>query len=133
MDTEVKNLIRKGIVSQIDAAACTVKVTFEEKDGAISPWLHPLSRGSSKNRDYWLPDVGDTVVCLMDPSSKNKNDGWILGTAFSDRQPPNATSVDVRRIDFGDGSFIEFNRATGSLTIKCKGKVTINGSSINLN
>jgi len=121
MDTDAKNIVRRGTVSSVNAAAGTVKVIYDDKDKALSADLHPLSRGSAGNRDYWLPDVGDSVVCLINPASKNSNDGWVLGTAFSRKQPPNAASADVRRIDFGDGSFIEFNRAPGSLTINEKG------------
>lgn len=109
------------------------RVVFEEQDRNVSPELPILTRGSGGNKDYWMPDVGDEVLCLFAPNDKNFSTGWILGTYFTAKHPPNAAAQDVRKIDFGDGSSIEFNRATGSLSIKCTGSVTINGATINLN
>ena len=137
MDTDAmktaRNMVRIGTVTATNPAAMTARVTFEEKDGLVSPELPIITRGSGGNRDYWLPDVGDEVVCLYSANDKNFTTGWILGTYFTEKHPPNAAAQDVRRVDFGDGSFIEFNRAAGSLTIQCTGPVTINGATINLN
>ena len=131
----LSNLVRVGNVSSLNPQNCTARVVFEDKQAGgqslVSAEMPVLSRGSAGNRDYWLPDVGDQVVCLILPNGKNQ--GFILGTFFSEAQPPNSTNGDIRRIDFGDGSFVEFNRATGGLTIQCTGPVVINGSTVNIN
>lgn len=128
-----RSMVRVGTVSSTTPATMTARVVFEEKDETPSAELPILTRGSGGNRDYWLPDVGDQVVCLFPANDKNHTTGFILGTYFTEKHPPNAAEQDVRRVDFGDGSFMEFNRAAGSLTITCTGPVTINGSTINLN
>ena len=71
-------------------------------------------------------------MCLFACNDKNFSTGWILGTHYA-IGAGNADSADKRRIDFADGSFVEFDRATGGLTIQCTGDVVINGRTISLN
>lgn len=134
-DTEraLRNTIRKGTVCDINPATMAVRVEFNDKDNMPSAELPVLCRGAGGNKDYWLPDVGDQVVCLFENNDKNNSSGWVLGTYFTEKHPPQISNAEIRRLDFGDGSYIEFNRAEGSLKIQCTGPITINGSVINLN
>ncbi len=133
MDTKVvRNMVRVGIVSEVLPADCAVRVVFEEKDKTTSTVLPVLTRGGKVNRDFWLPDIGEQVVCLFACNDKNFSTGWILGAHYKEGTG-NADSVDKRRIDFSDGSFVEFDRATGGLTIQCTGNIVIKGRTISLN
>ena len=116
----MRNIVRVGIVSEVIPADCAARVVFEEKDNTPSPVLPVLTRGGKVNRDFWLPDIGEQVVCLFACNDKKFSTG-------------NADSVDKRRIDFADGSFVEFDRATGGLTIQCTGDIVVNGRTISLN
>lgn len=129
----VRNLVRTGVVSSVNEANCTARVTFGDKDNLVSAELSPLCRGSQKNKDYWLPDIGEQVVCLFLPNSKNLTQGWILGTYFSAPDPPPAGSVDTRIFDFGDGTHISYDRKTHALSIRCMGEIKLSGTKINLN
>lgn len=128
-----RDLVRVGIVSSVDPAKATVRVTFPDNDNLVSGELRILNRGGVKNRDYWLPDVDDEVVCIFPTNDANYCDGFIVGALFNEKSPPNASSQDVFRLDFGDGSFVQFDRSSGALEINCKGNVTIKGAKINLN
>ena len=131
IDSHIKNFIRMGRVSTTNPEKMTVKVVFEDKDNMVSDELPVLVQGSSRNRHYWLPDVGEQVCCLMLPNGHNA--GICLGSYYSESDPPNANSQEVRRIDFGDGSYMQFDRATGSLDISCTGEIRVNGKMIYLN
>ncbi len=137
MDTELKrivrSMIRKGTVCAVDPKTMSVKVEFSEKDSLPSPFLPVLCQGAGGNKCYWLPDIGDQVVCLYEANDKNASSGWVLGTYFTEAHPPQVADVEIRRLDFGDGSFMEFNRSNGSLTIQCTGNIVINGKMIYLN
>ena len=128
---DIKNLVRAGRVSVVIPERMAVKVVFEDKDRLVSDELPVLTFGSSKNKMYWLPDVGEQVCCLMLPNGHNA--GFCLGSYYSDADPPNVSDQSIRRIDFGDGSYVQFDRGTGNLDINCTGNVTINGKTINLN
>ena len=57
MDTEAERLlrgmVRTGTVSEVNVANNTARVTFDDKDGTVSPELHILHRRSGRNKDYW--------------------------------------------------------------------------------
>ena len=140
---DIKRLIRVGTVSSIDAAAGTVRVAFAVQDDMVTYELPVITRGSKNNKDYWLPDVDEQVLCLFLPNVSGRGvcEGFVLGTFFSSIDAPEESSVDVHAFKFGDGSVIKHDRSTGKLTINVKGdidiiadgKVTVNGQTIYLN
>ncbi|WP_303839397.1 phage baseplate assembly protein V [Selenomonas ruminantium] len=132
-DRALRGMLRTGTVSAVYPKTDTVRVVFDDKDETTSPELHVLHRFSGKNKDYWMPDIGDQVLCIFNNNDKNFSTGWVLGSYFTERQPPQVASADIMRMDFADGSFVEVNRAAGSLKINFTGPITINGSTINLN
>lgn len=130
-DSHIRNLIRIGRVSSLVPELMAVRVVFEDKDSLVSDELPVMTFGSGRNKMYWLPDVGEQVCCLMLPNGHNA--GICIGSFYSKAEPPKISDGEKRRIDFGDGSFIQFDRATGNLDITCTGNITINGKTINLN
>jgi phage baseplate assembly protein V len=132
-DRALRGMLRTGTVSAVYPKTDTVRVVFDDKDETTSPELHVLHRFSGKNKDYWMPDIGDQVLCIFNNNDKNFSTGWVLGSYFTERQPPQVASADIMRMDFADGSFVEVNRAAGSLKINFTGPITINGSTIHLN
>ena len=133
MDSEIKNLIRAGVVSAVNVAKHRARVTFEDKDDVVSGELPILTAFAEKNKCYRLPDVGESVLCLMLPNSTESGEGFIIGSYFNDVDTPNANSQDVSRIDFSDGTFIEYNRSSHKLSINCVGDIEIKGANIYLN
>lgn len=131
IDSHTKNLIRMGRVSSTDPGTMTVKVVFEDKDNLVSDSIPVLARGSSRNKDYWLPDVGEQVCCLMLPNGHNA--GICLGSYYSESDPSGRYGQDVRRIDFGDGTYLSYNRASHELEINCVGHVVIQGQIVDIN
>ena len=129
----LRGMVRTGTVSAVYPESDTVRVVFDDKDGTTSPELHILHRFSGKNKDYWMPDIGDQVVCLFANNDKNFSTGWILGSYFTDKQPPQVASADIMRLDFSDGAYIEYNRAVSTLKIQVPGHIMINGARIDLN
>lgn len=134
-DTEraLRGMVRTGTVSAVFPAEGMARVVFDDKDNTTSPKLHVLHRYSGKNKDYWVPDIGDQVVCIFANNDSNFSTGWILGSYFTDKQPPQVVNPDIMRLDFADGSFFEYNRASKSLHISVVGNITINGARIDLN
>ena len=140
---DIKRLIRVGTVSSVNAAAGTVRVAFAAQDKMVTYELPVLTRGSKNNKDYWLPDVDEQVLCLFLPNVSGRGvcEGFVLGTFYSSVDAPVEGSVDVHAFKFGDGSAIKHDRNSGKLTINVKGdidiiaggKVTVNGTTINLN
>lgn len=144
MDTNfIKNIIRIGRVSSVDVNTNTARVAFSDKDDLVSGNLMIVNRGSMADKDYWMPDVDEQVICLMQPNASGKglNDGFILGSFFSAEDPPQESSADVRAVKFSDGTVVKHDRKTGNLTINATGDisiiaggaVTIKGATVNIN
>lgn len=140
---DIKKLIRVGTVSSVNAAAGSVRVAFAAQDDMVTYELPVITRGSKNNKDYWLPDVDEQVLCLFLPNTSGRGvcDGFVLGTFYSSVDAPVENSGDVHAIKYGDGTIIKHDRSTGKLTINATGdidiiaggKITINGQTIYLN
>lgn len=71
MGINFQKIIRVGKVSSTNPAAMTVRVTFPDEAGLVSDDLHVLCQGSKSDKDYWMPDVGEQVVCIFLPNGRN--------------------------------------------------------------
>ena len=140
---DIKRLVRVGTVSSVNAAAGTGRVAFAAQDDMVTYELPVITRGSKNNKDYWLPDVDEQVLCLFLPNTSGRGvcDGFVLGTFYSSVDAPVENSGDVHAVKYGDGTIIKHDRSTGKLTINATGdidiiaggNVTINGQTIYLN
>lgn len=96
---ELKNLVRKGTVHNVDADRLKARVKFGDKGGIISAELHILANSGTvvpysgekkgdrvretqghEHEAYlapWIPQQGDLVLCLMVPDGDGE--GYILG------------------------------------------------------
>lgn len=129
---ELKNLIRFGKISSVDPAKATARVVFSDRDDLVSAELPILQGVGLKNKSYMLPDVGESVVCLMTPNADDGS-GFILSSFYTDKVPPPAQSQDISCIKFEDGTTISYDRAGHTLSINCVGTIKINGRRVEIN
>jgi phage baseplate assembly protein V len=124
-------MYRVGIVKAQDAANARVRVMFPDRDQMESWWLPVVFTKTQNDKMYWIPDVGEQVVCMMDEYDE---DGAVLGAIYSSADRPPATSADKLHLTFKDGAAFEYDRSVHSLqmTIPNGGTVAItaNGASI---
>ena len=131
--SEARQLVREGIVSVVYPERHSARVTFPDKDDVVSAELPVLTSCGSQNKLYSLPDVGESVICLFAGNDDLSGTGFILGARYDDKNPPAVNSQDITRLDFKDGSYLQFDRAKSELKIECKGDVIIKGKRIYLN
>ena len=62
---DIRNIVRVGIISTVNIETCSARVTFLDKQDTVSADLPVLNRGSMIVKDYWLPDIGEQVLCLF--------------------------------------------------------------------
>lgn len=132
-DNEARSITAEGIVDKVFPERHSVRVVFPDKDNLTSAELPVLGSFCAGNSSYALPDVGDSVIILNATNDETSGTGFVIGARYDDKTPPKVNSIDKTRMDFKDGSFIEFDRSTGDLRIECKGNVYINGKNIYLN
>ena len=119
-NANMENVIRIGIVTQVYDDRATVRVQFPDDDEEVS-WEFPvLQRKTLKDKDYWLPDVGEHVVVVMLPYGQEQ--GFVIGALYSEvERPPEGSSRDKRVIVFEDGTRIEYDRKAHKLYADVKG------------
>lgn len=110
-----------GIVTAIDPATARGRVQFAE-DNVVSPWMPVGQKKTLKDKDYWLPDVGEHVACIMD---ENEESGVILCAIYSDADLPPISSPDLFYKQFSDGTIIQYDRASHKLTANVQGTVDL--------
>ena len=120
MSGESWNLIRIGIVSAIDYARARVKCDFEELE-ITSDWLPVVQRGAGGARDYWMPAIGESVVCIY--YSDGTEEGVVIGSYYPAGTPPPDSGSGVFYTVYPDGSSVTWDN--GDLVIEAKAAVSI--------
>ncbi|MGG3448625.1 phage baseplate assembly protein V [Domibacillus aminovorans] len=115
-------IIDVGRVTAVYSERCTAKVFFDDKN-MVSPELPILTRGSQGVKDYWMPEVGEQVVCaFLENTSKG---GFIMGSFFNEVDRPPIDSDKKQHLQFPDGTYIEYDQDTHTLTVDVQGDITI--------
>lgn len=123
----LESAFRVAVVSSTNPDKATVRVRIGDHGDLVSWDLRVLARKSSQDQDYWMPDIGDQVLCLFLPIGLEQ--GFVLGSFYSTTDPPPVQSQDKRHVLFKDGTTFEHDRSThaavldmtgpnGTLTIK---------------
>lgn len=106
-------MLRFGIVTQINPKLVKARVNFGDDD-LTSFWLPVLQSKTLKDKFYSMPDINEQVACLMD---ENSEDGVILGAIYSNEDISLVESEKQVAINFENGSFINADKETNTLTI----------------
>ena len=109
------SFMRLGEVTSIDCARAKVRVTFDDEDGMTSYWLPVMQRNTIANQDYWLPDIGEDVICVF--FCEGVEDGFVLGSIYAGDVKPPENNGDKRTVVFKDGTRVSYDRAQHHLDI----------------
>jgi phage baseplate assembly protein V len=107
-------LLRFGRVSELEAATARVRVAFGAEDALVSYWLPVLQQKTLSDRAYWMPDLEEHVVCLLDERGE---DGVVIGAIYSEADVPPVASLDRLHVEMKDGTTFDYDRATHKLSI----------------
>ena len=124
-------MFRVGLVKQQDLQGARVRVAFPDCDQLLSYWLPIVFTKTQNDKGYWVPDIGEQVVCLMD---EHDEAGAVLGAIYSSADTPPVQSADKCHMSFKDGASIEYDRAAHALAVSLPNGATMsisaNGASI---
>lgn len=111
-----------GIVTACDFGRCKVRVKFADHDQVISYWLPVIQKKTLRDKQYWMPDPGEHVACLMDEHAEF---GVVLGAIYSDPDPVPVASQDKYHVLFDDRATIEYDRKEHVLEVYTPGKIKV--------
>ena len=100
----LENLIRLGVIAEVQMVPPRVKVKTGELTTAWLPWL-ALRAGSDRE---WDPPTVDEQVILISPSGQLAN-GVVITGLPSDHIPANGDRPGLHRRTYADGTVIEYD------------------------
>lgn len=116
------NPISVGVVSAVFPERATATVYFESLN-VTSRELHIGVHGTTRSQEYWMPAVGESVLCLF--LSDKSREGFIVCSYYNEVDKPPSTSVNKRVIRFEDGTGIEYDSQSKVMSINAKGPIQI--------
>ncbi|HCL1978906.1 TPA: phage baseplate assembly protein V [Salmonella enterica subsp. enterica serovar Infantis] len=108
----IRNLIRSGVVTEVDTAQGLCRV---QSGGIQTAWLNWLTTRAGRSRSWWAPSVGEQVLLLA--IGGELDTAFVLPGIFSDDNPAPSASADARHVVFPDGAVMEYEPETGALTV----------------
>lgn len=108
----LRNLIRIGTVNAVDLERGLCRV---DTGGNLTDWLNWLTCRAGRTRIWWAPSEGEQVLVLA--LGGELDTAFVLCGIFSDDFPAPSASADAIHITFPDGAVIEYEPATGALSV----------------
>lgn len=108
----LRNMIRVGVVTHVNTADALCRV---QTGGMTTGWLSWLTRRAGRSRDWWAPSIGEQVLILS--IGGELDTAFVLPGIYSDDNPAPSASADAYHVSFPDGAVIEYEPATGALTV----------------
>ncbi|WP_448683793.1 phage baseplate assembly protein V [Pseudomonas nicosulfuronedens] len=100
----IENLIRIGIIADVDLVKARVRV---QTGDLLTGWLPWQAARAGADRE-WDPPTIDEQVLLLSPSGQLANGVAITGL-FSDARPANGDRAKLHRRTYSDGAVIEYD------------------------
>ncbi|CAI2132773.1 phage baseplate assembly protein V [Serratia marcescens] len=105
------NLVRTGVVAEVDLTTQRCRVTSGQLSTTWLPWL---THRAGRSRTWWAPSVGEQVVLLA--IGGELSTAFVLPALYSDASPAPSASADAWHVAFPDGAIIEYEPDTGALS-----------------
>ncbi len=120
---QLANMIRVGTVAELDEAKARVKV---KAAGLTTDWLPWGTGRAGSTRTVSMPSVGEQVM-LFSPYGDTAQ-GVVGFSLYQDNHPAPSTSKDKETTVYPDGSTVEYDSASNTLTVTVSGsgKVVVN-------
>lgn len=109
LEARVNGMIRVGVVTAQEPEKGAARVEFKDRSELVSYELPIMVKQTLKNKDSYMPDIGEHVTCVFLPNGLEQ--GFILGAFYSKVDTPINTDPNRRRTDFEDGAYHYYDRS----------------------
>lgn len=123
LQRQLANLIRVGVISELDEGKARVKVKVA---GLTSDWLPWGTGRAGSTRSVSMPSVGEQVLVFAPYGDTAQA---VVGPSiFQDNHPSPSTSKNKETIIYPDGSTVEYDSSSNTLTVTvaASGNVVVN-------
>lgn len=108
----LRNLIRIGTVNAVDLDSGLCRV---DTGGNLTDWLNWISFRAGRTRAWSAPSVGEQVLIFA--LGGELDTAFVLCGIYSDGFPAPSVSADALHIQFPDGAVLEYEPASGALSV----------------
>lgn len=105
------NLIRFGLIDEVDLAATPARARVEIEDGWVSDWLPVFQVGAGRVMTWSAPVKGEQVV-ILSPSGELAAGAALRGLNFDGRPAPSAEELLTILASWEDGAADTYDEAT---------------------
>lgn len=116
VNRQLNNLVRIGTIRELDLANARARVSVA---GCVTDWL-PWGTGRAGNTRTWSPPVIGEQVILFAPYG-DLGQAVIGQSLFQDDNAAPAASADQDTTIYPDGTTVDYNSATNTLTVTVAG------------
>jgi phage baseplate assembly protein V len=130
LDRRLANLLRYGVIAQLDEVAARATVDLGE---VTTDWLPWFALRAGPDTSWWAPEPGEQVM-VFSPSGELAM-GTILPGIYSNAHPANGNAKTLRRTTYADGTVVQYDRAAHQLTVDTSasnGAVVVNAGGGNV-
>jgi len=120
MDRRLSRIVKLGRVEEADYERARVRVRI---GAAVTGWLPWLTARAGGDSSWWAPEVGEQVVVLSPDGELAA--GVVLAAIYRAAHPAPAGSPNVHRVEYADGTWVEYDREAHALRAYCVGEVQI--------
>lgn len=118
--------LKTGIVTEVKTGY--IRADIPEFEGFITDWLPVIVYGDTlSNKAFAMPTVGAQVALLMDARGE---DGFCLGSFYSDADTPTAPNPTTHHTKFKDGAVLEYNPESSTFNLTGFKNGNINGDQL---
>lgn len=111
-DRMLGNVIQIGRIKDVDAAQGLVTVDL---DGPVTGWIPWIQKRSGDDKEWSVPSAGEQVA-IAAPSGE-LSAAFVIGSLSSDSNPNAGDSADKPRTVYSDGTVVEYDKASHTMTI----------------
>lgn len=93
MEEAINNIVRVGTVVNRDHGLYRCRVEFQDNDKLVSYWCQVATLRAYKDRMFWMPEIGEQVLCLFLPFGHEQ--GFVVGSLYSTKDRPPAKDKEL--------------------------------------
>ncbi|WP_264375745.1 phage baseplate assembly protein V [Wolbachia endosymbiont (group B) of Sphaerophoria taeniata] len=120
LNRKLANVIRIGVVKEIDYEKAKVRVKIGE---FLTDWLPWITSKAGKDRDWSPPDI-DGQVMVFSPLGELSL-GVVLGGIYQEKYSAPENKKEINSIKFQDGTKFTYDKGKHHLEIEVVDKITL--------
>lgn len=120
LQRKLANIVRIGVVKEIDYEKAKVRVKIGEFLTDYLPWI---TSKAGKDRDWSPPDI-DEQVMIFSPLGELSL-GVVLGGIYQEKYPASENKKEINSVKFQDGTKFTYDKEKHHLEIEVVDKITL--------